>query len=69
MIGRSAWDMFPEVRGTIAEREVARALEYDVPIKFQIYFPPAKKWYCTDGYPSPQGVILIFREIKEPSAT
>ena len=63
MIGKSLWQVFPEVRGTIVEQELTRLIELRIPVKYEVFYPPAKKWYRTDGYPSGDGVVLIFREI------
>jgi len=67
MIGKSIWEVFPEVKGTVVEKELTRVLECHVPVNYELYYPPAKKWYRTDGYPSHNGMLLIFREIPHPS--
>ena len=65
MIGKGVWEVFPEAKGTIAEREITKALRECVPISYEIYFSPAHRWYETHGYPSSEGVILIFRDITD----
>ena len=39
MIGQSAWDVFPELRGTIVEREVRKAIEDHVMIRYEFRYP------------------------------
>jgi PAS domain S-box-containing protein len=63
VIGRSVWEVFPELRGTIVEREITRALESEVMIEYQFVYPPNHHLYEAQGYPSPEGLILVFRDI------
>ena len=35
MMGKSAWEVFPELKGSIVEREVRRAIEDHVMIKYE----------------------------------
>jgi PAS domain S-box-containing protein len=65
MVGKSVWALFPEVKGTIVERELRQALEDHVSIKFEFLYPGDKHWYEIQGYPSTPGVILVFRDITD----
>jgi PAS domain S-box-containing protein len=65
MIGKSVWEVFPEVKGTIVERQLRLALEDDVSIKYEFFYPQDQRWYETQGYPSSPGVILVFRDITD----
>ncbi len=65
MIGKSVWEVFPEVKGTIVERQLRQALEDDVSIKYEFFYPGDQRWYETQGYPSSPGVILVFRDITD----
>ena len=63
MIGKSMWEVFPDLKGTLAERELDLALKDHVPIKFKFFYPGDQHWYDIQGYPSHPGVILVFRDI------
>jgi PAS domain S-box-containing protein len=63
MIGKSVWELFPDVKGTIVERELHKALEDHTSIKFEFLYPGDQHWYDIQGYPSHPGVILVFRDI------
>lgn len=63
VLGKSLWNVFPEARGTIVERELTRVFEEGVPTEYDFYLAPAKRWYRTSAYPSKDGVILVFRDI------
>ena len=63
LIGVSVWDAFPDVRGTVVEREIKRSLESGVRIEYEFLYPPNQHLYQVQGYPSPEGVILVFRDL------
>jgi PAS domain S-box-containing protein len=63
MIGKSIWDVFPEVKGTIDEREITRALSEHMPVTFETYLPLDQRWYEVQGYPTREDLLLIFRDI------
>ena len=68
MIGRSVWEVFPNLKGTTIEREISRSLTEHLPMKEEFYFPLDQRWYETQGYPSKGGMILIFRDISAQRA-
>jgi len=68
IVGQSLWQVFPELRGTIVEKEIRRALENGVRIQYEYLFPTDQRWYEVQGYPSAEGVILLFRDITDRKA-
>ena len=68
IVGQSVWQVFPELRGTIVEKEIRRALENGVRIHYEYLFPTDQRWYEVQGYPSAEGVILLFRDITDRKA-
>ena len=67
--GKRVWEVFPEAKDTIVEREIKRALKDQTSIQYEFLYPPNQRWYETKGYPSPQGVILVFRDITDRKAS
>lgn len=63
MKGKSAWDLFPELKGTIVEREIRHVIEDHVQVSYEFYYPKDQRWYETKGYPASPGAILVFRDI------
>jgi PAS domain-containing protein len=63
MIGESVWTVFPDLKGTIVERELRRLLEDDIPIQCEFHYPADKDRYEMQGFPCSPGAILIFRDI------
>jgi PAS domain S-box-containing protein len=63
MKGKSVWELFPELKGTIAERELRLVIEDQRQVSFEFYYPKDQRWYETKGYPASPGTILVFRDI------
>ena len=63
MKGKSVWELFPELKGTLVEKELRQVLEDHVQVSYEFYYPKDQHWYETKGYPAPPGAILVFRDI------
>ena len=62
IIGRTVWDVFPELKGTSTQNDLRRALEDDVPITFEFYYAPNQRWYEVQGFPSSPGAVVILKD-------
>jgi PAS domain S-box-containing protein len=61
LLGKHFWEeIFPEGRGTIAEREYGRAMTERVPRDFEYFFPPWQRWFAVRAYPIEEGGISIY---------
>ena len=70
MKGKSVWELFPELKSTLVEKELRQVLEDHVQVSYEFYYPKDQHWYETKGYPASPGAILVFRDItakKTPS--
>jgi len=63
MKGKSVWEVFPDLKDTLVERELRSVLNDHVPISFEFFYPKDQHWYETKGYPGSPGAILLFRDI------
>ena len=63
MKGKSIWELFPDLKGTLVERELRQVIQDHVQISFEFYYPKDQCWYETKGYPASPGAILVFRDI------
>lgn len=63
MKGKSVWELFPDLKGTIVERELRSVIEDHMQVSFEFYYPKDQHWYETKGYSIPPGAILVFRDI------
>ena len=70
MKGKSVWELFPELKGTNAERELRTVIEDHTQANFEFDYPKGH-WYEMKAYPASPGAILVFRDIthKEPPTT
>jgi PAS domain S-box-containing protein len=66
IIGKNFWDCYPEAVGSIFEKEYRRAMEHQVSVHFEAYYPePLNIWFDVYAYPSPNGLSIFFRDITE----
>jgi PAS domain S-box-containing protein len=63
MKGKSIWELFPELKGTIVERELRSVIESHTQANFEFFNSKHQRWYETKGYPASPGAILVFRDI------
>jgi len=64
-LGKSFWDCFPEMVGTIYDEKYRLALQTKEHVHFDAYFPPFAKWFSVDAYPSHTGLSVFFRDNTE----
>jgi PAS domain S-box-containing protein len=69
MKGKSVWELFPDLKGTLVERELRQVIEGHAPITYEFFYPKDQHWYETKGYPASPGAILVFRDITAKKAT
>ena len=66
LLGRNAWEMFPETRNTEAAERYERAMTTRVPTRFETFFEPWEKWFEVNVDPTVDGgLALFFRDITE----
>ena len=63
MKGKSVWELFPELKGTLVERELRAVIEDHMQVSFELNYPKDQHRYETKGYPVSPGAILVFRDI------
>jgi len=63
MKGKSVWELFPELKGTLVEGELRAVIEDHMQVSFELKYPKDQHRYETKGYPVSPGAILVFRDI------
>jgi PAS domain S-box-containing protein len=63
LIGKSLWEVYPDTLGTDVEGNYRRAMDENVTITFENYYPPHDRWYEIHAYPSPEGLSVYFRDV------
>jgi PAS domain S-box-containing protein len=65
VLGKSHWDVFPELMGSQVEMEYQRAIRDRVTVEFDFFFDPLGKWLRIRAYPSNEGLTIYFLDITE----
>ena len=65
LIGRSVWEVLPNISGTVFEAEYRQAMETQLPRHFEGYFEPWNRWFGVSLYPTREQLSIYFRDITE----
>ncbi|HEX9941325.1 MAG TPA: ATP-binding protein [Thermoanaerobaculia bacterium] len=65
MIGRSLWDVNPELLGTRVEENYRRAMETGVPIQFEMQSLISHRWFRISAYPTAEGLAVSAVDLTE----
>lgn len=65
LLGRTFWEAYPQVLGTIFEDEYRRAATEKCSVTFEEYYPPLDMWIEVKAYPSNEGLAVYFRDVSE----
>ena len=60
LIGRSVWDVFPEVMGTTADKELRRSATDRVSVEFEDFNPVLQRWFANKAYPMADGGMTVY---------
>jgi PAS domain S-box-containing protein len=63
LVGKHIWEEFPEAVGSTFYTEYHKALNEDVPVSFEEYYPPLDTWYDVRAYPYHGGLSVYFHDI------
>jgi PAS domain S-box-containing protein len=63
ILGRTLWEAFPTVKGTVFEEQYALAFREERVVAFEAYSDRAHRWLEVHAYPSPQGLAVNLRDI------
>ncbi|MBD1836772.1 PAS domain S-box protein [Coleofasciculus sp. FACHB-64] len=66
LLGKDVWnEVFPELVGGIAYRELHRAVAQQVPVSWEEFGEPIQCWIEANAYPSTAGVAIYFRDVSD----
>ncbi len=69
LLGRVLWDLFPEAASNEGARQLQRAMQERVPVRFETRSPYLHAWVETIAYPAANGGLsVLFQEIAERKA-
>jgi PAS domain S-box-containing protein len=65
VLGKVFWNEFPHSIGTSIETNYRKAMDEQIPVQFEAFYPPLDKWFDLRVYPSLTGISLFFLDITE----
>ncbi|MBD3615829.1 MAG: PAS domain S-box protein [Gracilimonas sp.] len=65
MIGEVLWDKYEDAIDLEFYRQYHKAIEEQVTVHFEEYYPAAEKWFEVSAYPSQNGLSVYFKDISE----
>ncbi len=65
LLGRTLWELFPEIIGTDVEQRLLEAMNLGLPSRYEFYFPPLESWFEQRLYPTAYGINQFSIEINE----
>jgi diguanylate cyclase (GGDEF)-like protein/PAS domain S-box-containing protein len=63
LLGRSIWDCFPGLIGTLFHHEYLRVAADQQSVEFEDFCPPLDAWIETRAYPSAGGIAIHVRDV------
>lgn len=63
LLGKNIWDMFPDAVDSAFYTECHKAVSERVPVAFEEYYRPLETWAEVHAYPSPEALLVYFRDI------
>ena len=65
LLGQSLWDVFPDIVGSVFDREYHRALVDQVTVTFEEFHPSLNAWFDVRLFPCADGMSLFFLDVTE----
>jgi PAS domain S-box-containing protein len=65
LLGHNIWKVFPEAIGTTVHKAYLRAMEKQVAMDLEHFYPHFGKWFQHRFYPSPDGLSFFSKDITE----
>ncbi|HRJ72666.1 MAG TPA: PAS domain-containing protein, partial [Terrimicrobiaceae bacterium] len=65
LLGRTLWEAYPPVCGSVFEREYRLAVAEKRAASFEEFYAPADRWYEVKAYPFSDGLAVYFRDVTE----
>lgn len=60
LLGRSVWEAYPEVAGTVVEDAYRSTMEQREVNSIELYFTPVSTWFDVESHPDEDGGIVVF---------
>ena len=61
VLGKPLWETFPEALGAACEQHYQQALQTQVTVRFEVWYPSLNRWFQVTASPSHGGLVLFFK--------
>jgi PAS domain S-box-containing protein len=65
LLGKSLFDLFPGMHGSVFETAYRRTMDERVPTRTVAFYQDHQRWYDVSAYPSAEGISLFVRDVTE----
>lgn len=63
LLGKNYWDVFPEAIGSLFDTKLREAMDRQVQVDFEAYYPPSQRWYDVHVYPTQDGIAIYYSDV------
>ncbi|HEX5753827.1 MAG TPA: PAS domain-containing protein [Archangium sp.] len=63
LLGRSHWEVYPDLVGTPVEHHFRRAAAERIPLSFENHYAPWDRWFEIHVYPTDEGIAVLFQDV------
>ncbi|MGB3869131.1 MAG: ATP-binding protein [Flavobacteriales bacterium] len=60
LLGRSVWEVYPQVAGTFVQDAYQSTMEDRVVNSIELFFEPVQSWFDVESHPAADGGIVVF---------
>jgi PAS domain S-box-containing protein len=68
ILGKNLWEYFSEIKGTVVEESLRKAMETQEPTACEYYYEPVDYWTALQIYPDEDGLAVISKDISDRKA-
>ena len=65
LLGKNIWELYPEAVETVSYSQAHHAVEKNIPVSYEIYYPLLETWFESRLYPCAEGLIILLQDISE----
>ena len=65
VIGRTLWEVYPDLHGTVFERSYGQAMNERQSATFTAFYDSHQRWYQVTARPALSGIAVFFRDVTE----
>ena len=69
IVGKNLWEIYSDATELEFYKQYHKALNEQVTVTFDEYYPAAEKWFEVSAYPSSEGLSIFFKNVTERKQT